>query len=216
MKYLIVDTSSRTLLLSASNGKGDVSLSLKDLDRHGAILAVVIKQFLDLLEISPADLDFLGAGVGPGSLTGLRVGLSTIKGLSLPYNIPVVPFNSFDPLAEGICFDDFVICRKGREGHFYWRTYLKKRPGETLFSSIVEIKEKLDKSIVVCSERNEELVDFQDYRTFLLEPSPVLMRKIVLEAFRSGKILSGLDLEPVYLQKSVAEINWDGRNSRKT
>jgi tRNA A37 threonylcarbamoyladenosine modification protein TsaB len=109
-----------------------------------------------------------------------------------------------------------VICIKGREGHFYWSTYLKKRPGETLFSSIVEIKEKLDKSIVVCSERNEELVDFQDYRTFLLEPSPVLMRKIVLEAFRSGKILSGLDLEPVYLQKSVAEINWDGRNSSKT
>jgi tRNA threonylcarbamoyl adenosine modification protein YeaZ len=215
MKYLIVDTSSRTLLLSASNGKGDINLSLKDLDRHGAMLAVVIKQSLDLLEISIADLDFLGAGVGPGSLTGLRVGLSTIKGLSLPHNIPVVPFNSLVPLAEGIDFDDFVICRKGREGHFYWRTYLKKRPGETLFSSTVEMKGKLGKSTVVFSERSEELADFQEYRTFLVEPSPVSMRKVALEAFRSGKILSGIDLEPVYLQKSVAELNWDSRNSRK-
>ncbi|HOI63442.1 MAG TPA: tRNA (adenosine(37)-N6)-threonylcarbamoyltransferase complex dimerization subunit type 1 TsaB [Mesotoga sp.] len=216
MKYLIVDTSSRTLLLSASNGKGDINLSLKDLDRHGSMLAVVIKQSLDLLEISPADLDFLGAGVGPGSLTGLRVGLSTIKGLSLPHNIPVAPFNSLGPLAEGMDFDDFVICRKGREGHFYWRAYLKKRPGETLFSSTAEIKGKLDKSTIVCSERTEELADFKEYRTFLVEPSPTSMQKVALEAFRSGKILSGIDLEPVYLQKSVAELNWDRRNPRKT
>jgi len=67
--------------------------------QHAAQLGRSIhsEKLLDLVdavlqpECALSDLDAIAVGIGPGSYTGLRIGLSTAKGLALPYDLPVLP-----------------------------------------------------------------------------------------------------------------------------
>ena len=61
---------------------------------HAEILAGMVRAVLDTAQVSPEQLDKISVCVGPGSFTGLRVGLSFAKGLALPYNIPIVGLSS--------------------------------------------------------------------------------------------------------------------------
>lgn len=215
MRYLIVDTSSRVLLLLANNGKGEIALWASNLDRYGSTLATIIEQTMNQLHLSCRELDFVGAGIGPGSLTGLRVGLSILKGLTFPFDTPIVPFNSLDVLARGLDFDDYLIMRKAREGHYYWREYSRGvARGLTQLSSTQEIVNTTDPSrTILCLEKKENALKFLNYEIEIIQsPSPLSMKTIVLETFERKETVSGQDLSPIYLQRSVAEINWDDRN----
>ena len=62
-----------------------------------------------------ADLDRIGVTIGPGSFTGLRVGLAFAKGLSAALDIPVVGVGALEALAEGIKGDALAIVDARRE-----------------------------------------------------------------------------------------------------
>ena len=69
---------------------------------HSSELAVNIKKMIDKYDVSISDLDFIIINIGPGSFTGLRIGLSFAKGLSLSNNIPLIPVNSFQVIKSKI------------------------------------------------------------------------------------------------------------------
>ena len=68
-------------------------------NRHAAQLLPAIRRALDRAGVGPGDLLLLAATRGPGSFTGLRVGLATVQGLSLGSGIPAVGVSSLDAAA---------------------------------------------------------------------------------------------------------------------
>lgn len=65
---------------------------------HSNSLALLIEQVLDHCEISMNQLDAIAVSSGPGSYTGLRIGLSTAKGLCYALDIPLIAISSLDTM----------------------------------------------------------------------------------------------------------------------
>ncbi len=77
---------------------------------HSETLMPMINNLLRDCDKSIADLTALAVTIGPGSFTGLRIGLAAIKGLSLAASIPVVGLSTLDVLAHNIAFSDTLVC----------------------------------------------------------------------------------------------------------
>ncbi|HVY60044.1 MAG TPA: tRNA (adenosine(37)-N6)-threonylcarbamoyltransferase complex dimerization subunit type 1 TsaB, partial [Planctomycetota bacterium] len=69
--------------------------------RHGAALLPAIEAALARAGVEKAGIDLFVAGTGPGSYTGLRVGIATAKALAFALRRPAVGAASFDALARG-------------------------------------------------------------------------------------------------------------------
>ena len=67
-----------------------------DTEKQSVALPVETEKFLDECGAKWSDLGAIGIVVGPGSFTGIRLGIAYAKGLALGLNIPVVPINAFE------------------------------------------------------------------------------------------------------------------------
>lgn len=100
MKILSIDTATRTQAVALV----DHGVLLEHRQRrvrydHGSSLLDTIHDVLDHQGILVASCDLLVVGLGPGSFTGLRVGMATAKGLARAANIPIIGVSSLEAIA---------------------------------------------------------------------------------------------------------------------
>ena len=69
---------------------------------HGERLPLVVHEVLSNHSISVTDLDGIAVSSGPGSYTGLRIGMSLAKGLAMAGNIPIIPVPTLEVMNRGI------------------------------------------------------------------------------------------------------------------
>lgn len=86
---------------------------------HSTPLAEMTKKVLEETDTDISQLDALGVSIGPGSLTGLRIGLAFVKGISSAANIPIVAVPTLAGLAynileEGVLIRPVVRAKKGQ------------------------------------------------------------------------------------------------------
>jgi tRNA threonylcarbamoyladenosine biosynthesis protein TsaB len=72
--------------------------------RHGEVLLPAVEAALRLAEARQSDLGLISVSVGPGSFTGLRIGIATAKGLARALGIPVVGVRAFEPYVQTVGF----------------------------------------------------------------------------------------------------------------
>lgn len=111
MIVLAVDSSSRVAtvaLMKDSKLLGEITLN--DKKEHSVILMSTIQDLLNNNNLSIDDIDGYVISKGPGSFTGLRIGMATIKGLSFGSNKPYVSVSSLDALALSVANFDGIIC----------------------------------------------------------------------------------------------------------
>ena len=76
------------------------SKSLNEKNIHSEKLMMVIDEILHQTTISLKEVDAIAVSIGPGSFTGLRIGLSTAKGLACARDIPIIAVPTLDGIAE--------------------------------------------------------------------------------------------------------------------
>ena len=109
---LIINTSGNGIDLVLDNKSMHV-----DAEKQAIALPTAVNDFMNQNNIQMADLTAIGVIVGPGSFTGIRMGIAYAKGLGIGLNIPVVPVNIFELyLYENP--DAFVAIESGR-GDFF-------------------------------------------------------------------------------------------------
>jgi len=99
MKILGIDTTTRFLCLGICDDARIYEYNMDLGIKHSALLVPTIKRALEALGWQLGDIDYFACGLGPGSFTGIRVGLSTIKGLSWALKKPIVGISTLDILA---------------------------------------------------------------------------------------------------------------------
>ena len=103
MKILAIDTSSE--LCSTSILENEVVIDENNLDNgktHSENLMPLIEELLLRNSVKLADIDLIACSVGPGSFTGIRIGVSSIKAISEVLGVPVAAVTSLETLARNV------------------------------------------------------------------------------------------------------------------
>ena len=104
---LAIDTATRIISLALHDGEVLLAECTLTVGRnHSACLAPMVQQIMAQSDASAADLKALAVSVGPGSYTGLRIGVALAKGMAAVRNLPLVPVSTLDTIAAGQTFCD--------------------------------------------------------------------------------------------------------------
>ena len=77
---------------------------------HSETLLPLIDGLFSISKLSLKDIDLFAISVGPGSFTGIRIGISTVKGFALSLNKPVISVSTLESLAYNIPYFDGIVC----------------------------------------------------------------------------------------------------------
>lgn len=219
MKALCIDCAVTRLIIAAKNDDKMCAATYDIGMKQSETLVNAMNYVLDKTELSPADLDYTCVTAGPGSFTGLRLGFSALKALTLVNNTPLYaisslkihmyPYSDFGlPLLCGIDAkkDRFYACLTN-EG----QTILED--GDYEIEKIVEKANEYEK-ILVCGTDNEvfiQLLKEAGLKAKIIAPKIQalsaesmfqLAEKMIAE---NEKPLADYD-GPVYLRASEAEV----------
>lgn len=126
MNILAIDTSALTAtaaVLSDDTVLGEISTSTAL--THSQTIMPMIDELLKKINMDIADIDIFACSVGPGSFTGLRIGIGTIKGLAYGLGKLVIGVSTLEALAHNIAFTDCIISpiMDARRGQVYNALY---------------------------------------------------------------------------------------------
>jgi len=148
---LAIDTATQSLSLALHDGQTLIAeRTWRTTNNHTVELSPAIHDMLDHENLLPKDLTGLAACIGPGSYSGLRIGVAVAKGLAAPYGLPIVGISALDivaasqPQAAGGLI---VVVQAGRgwiiagtyqwrKGHWKNRGEARRMDWETLIASI--------------------------------------------------------------------------------
>lgn len=119
MNFLAIDTSGKYLTVIAFRDGTCEKRHVPDCAlKHSVVLMDEIDETLSRVQMSVRDCDFFAVVVGPGSFTGIRIGISTVKGLCFACGKPALAVTSFDCIAYADKSAVIALSDAGR-GEFY-------------------------------------------------------------------------------------------------
>lgn len=112
---------------------------------HSEKLIDIITNVMNDADVGLTDLAYIAISVGPGSFTGLRIGMAAVKGLAFGANLPIVPVPAFEALAYKICNiiqdeDSFIITNNVNQTELYYAKYVKKNDGYVIIDKLQLIR----------------------------------------------------------------------------
>lgn len=197
MNYLAIDTSGSHLTVIAKHGEKQSILHQQNAGlQHSVRLMHAVQSAMDEVNLCGEDVDFLVAVVGPGSFTGIRIGVATIKALAYAWNKPVKSVTSLDLAAydKGSAEKTLALV-DARHGHFYVCAYDGLSAGQAKYLPESEVERLSAQYVPVCvgncSREGYGVANLVDGLTSAAEKKPLLEDA---EA-----------LVPLYVRKSQAE-----------
>lgn len=222
MRVLAIETATLTggaALVDGERVLGESTLSVAL--THSERLMPAVDRLLQDCGWAPADLEGLAVSVGPGSFTGLRVGLSTVKGLALALGIPIAPVPTLDALAWTLPFAAVPVCplldaRKGEVylSLYHWADQGMVRDWDYLALPPEAAVARLSTPVVVLGDG---VGPCQPFLALLGPgariapparrlPSPAVVGQLGHAMLLAGAGVSAEDLVPLYLRPSEAEL----------
>jgi tRNA threonylcarbamoyladenosine biosynthesis protein TsaB len=161
---LAIDTSTRFIGVALYDGVQIVSEMdwLSD-QYHTVELAPTIASMMDKAAVQMSDLNAVAVALGPGSFTGLRIGIALAKGLALAGRLAIVGIPTLDILAASQPLDEFPLAAvlqagRGRLAVGWYKNYSRrwKSDGQVQVLSSQELASVIKSPTIVCGELSSE------------------------------------------------------------
>ena len=180
---------------------------------HSEKLHQFIQECLTKASKAFKDLDAIAVSNGPGSYTGLRIGVSAAKGLCYALNIPMIALNTNDILVsavqETVVKSNYMSVIDARRNEVFARLYdSKKQPLSDIQAIELEagMYGDIDFLTVIgdAANKTKELINHPNVSALELLPSAEMMAVLSQEKFDSGAFTNLAYHEPFYLKDFVA------------
>lgn len=226
MKILGIDTSSSSLSVAVMDDdllKGEFTLNHKL--THSEQMMPLLDSLLSHLELKMSDIDLIGVSVGPGSFTGIRIGVAAANAMAMALDIPVVGISSLEAMAytAGETAYTIVSTFDAQRDRFYFNAYRF----ENSELKALEAEDVLEKGDLIKKLESYDKVLLLGDAVFINEELPLNVKK-AKRAVRYVRASSVCELAhrnyllgktgfavPVYLRKSQAEIQFEERMSKE-
>ena len=111
MKILAVDTSATAASVAvAEENKLIGEFSINTALTHSQTLMPMVDELLNNTGLSVNDIDAVAVNAGPGSFTGVRIGVAAVKGIAFPKNLPCVSVSTLESMAYNMLGNDCIVC----------------------------------------------------------------------------------------------------------
>ncbi|MBO7196668.1 MAG: tRNA (adenosine(37)-N6)-threonylcarbamoyltransferase complex dimerization subunit type 1 TsaB [Clostridia bacterium] len=225
MKILAFDGTAKAASVAVADG--DKILSCCTVDNgltQSELLLPMAEDMLKSLKLKFSDIDLFATSVGPGSFTGVRIGVSLIKGLAFGRNIPCVGVSTIEALAENLrgLRGIIVPCMDARRGQVYSATFIcdgKKLTRVTEDRAIAlsdlarELEEYKEQAIYLCGDgysvakkalTNYE-IDLCETPELLILENAASVALVAKRKYENNEAVSDSELSPTYLRMPQAE-----------
>lgn len=225
MKILAFDGTAKAASVAVADG--DKILACHTVDNgltQSELLLPMAEDMLKSLKLGFSDIELLATSVGPGSFTGVRIGVSLIKGLAFGRNIPCAGVSTLEALAENLrgLRGIIVPCMDARRGQVYTATF--EYDGKNLVRlcedraiSLTDLAEELrayeGKSIYLSGDGynvakralEKAGVSLCETPELLILENAASVARVALRQHEAGETVSDSELSPLYLRMPQAE-----------
>ncbi|WP_455100479.1 tRNA (adenosine(37)-N6)-threonylcarbamoyltransferase complex dimerization subunit type 1 TsaB [Parvimonas micra] len=225
MKILAIDTStthSSCAVMEDNNIVGDYSINQSM--SHNEILLVMVDEMLKKLNIDIEDIDLFVAVTGPGSFTGIRIGVTVVKALAMALNKPIVAVNTLEALSFGVFSDKKKIPLIDARGErVYYGVYEGLENKNIVAPALLTIDELMDEF----SDKGEfvfvgDCVNLYKERILEnknFEVTPACLNSCISrnacvigkQKFENGDISDCFNLSPEYVRLSQAQRDMENK-----
>ncbi|MDP4117753.1 MAG: tRNA (adenosine(37)-N6)-threonylcarbamoyltransferase complex dimerization subunit type 1 TsaB [Bacillota bacterium] len=224
MKILAIDSSSTVASVAVSENEkllGEYTVNHKL--THSQRLLPMIDELLKSLNMKVSDIDVFAVSSGPGSFTGLRIGIATVKGLAFVENKPTVAVSGLEAMAYNQTYTDYYICpiMDARHGQVYNAVYKRFRgtlktvfPPEAIeIEKVISRLNALGGKVLFMGDGvlpNLEIIKTMGKNAVMAEFNNNMQRgaSVALAAWKKavkGEFTPAESLNALYLRKSQAE-----------
>lgn len=226
MKILALESSA--LVASVAIAEDEKLLASSTLDNghtHSETLLPMTEHLMALCGMSASDIDLFAVTTGPGSFTGVRIGVSLLKGLAFGQNKPCVGVSTLEALAYNMEGCVGVLCpvMDARRSQLYNALFYSDGkqitrltpdrliPAEELLTVLEQYAEDCEmiyvngEGVPVLAQANEGALPLVEPALSARRQSAVSVAKLALANYRAGQTCSDSELLPTYLRPSQAE-----------
>ena len=114
MTYLFIDSATTNLVVAIIN-EGKISYIYNNNEGHdtSSKMMPILAEAFDQANLKPRDINKIFVVTGPGSFTGIRVGLTVCKTMAYALNIPIIPISSLEVMTSGESGTSLINARRG-------------------------------------------------------------------------------------------------------
>ena len=189
-------------------------------NHHSVELAPAIKSAVEQAGLDFTDIEVVAVSLGPGSYTGLRIGMSVAKGIALAKNLPLIGVSTFDILAEAQTLETdkqlAVVLEAGRKrlsvGWYKvidgaWKVF---QDPDLLTPQ--ELSQKIHTPTLICGEiltETQRVLTRKWKNVTLISPAfslrrPSFLAEIAWKRWKAGDVDDPASLDPFYMQTDTS------------